>query len=121
MNPAVGKALRSMKDPGNRSVTWSGDDQAADMSGYVEGGDVHTNSGIPNHAFYLAATQLGGSSWEKAAPIWYRALPLLRPSASFAIAARATIAATALLGWDPPTRDAARNAVESAWRKVGVL
>ena len=121
MNPAVGKALRSMKDPGNRSVTWSGDDQPADMSGYVEGGDVHTNSGIPNHAFYLAATQLGGSSWEKAAPIWYRALPLLRPSASFAIAARATIAATALLGWDPPTRDAARNAVESAWRKVGVL
>jgi len=116
MNPAVGHALRSLEDPGNRRVTWSQDDQPADMSGYVEGGDVHTNSGIPNHAFYLAAIELGGCAWEKAAPIWYRALPLLRPSSTFADAARATIHATALLGWD-----AARGAVESAWRKVGVL
>ena len=121
MNPAVGKALRSLRDPGNRRVTWSQDDQPADMSGYVEGGDVHTNSGIPNHAFYLVATQLGGSSWEKAAPIWYRALPLLRPDATFADAARATLHATGLCGWDTATCGAARAAVESAWRKVGVL
>lgn len=37
-------------------------------------GGVHTNSGIPNHAFYLAATALGGYSWEKAGPVWYAAL-----------------------------------------------
>ena len=25
---------------------------------------MHINSGIPNHAFYLAATALGGNAWE---------------------------------------------------------
>jgi Zn-dependent metalloprotease len=39
------------------------DPQPATM-GYVktssDNGGVHTNSGIPNHAFYLAATALGG-------------------------------------------------------------
>jgi hypothetical protein len=29
-----------------------------------DNGGVHVNSGIPNHAFYLAATALGGSAWE---------------------------------------------------------
>lgn len=39
------------------------DPQPADMSGYVntrdDNGGVHINSGIPNRAFYLAATALG--------------------------------------------------------------
>ena len=35
---------------------------------------MHTNSGIPNHAFYLVATELGGFSWERAGRIWYEAL-----------------------------------------------
>ena len=37
-------------------------------------GGVHINSGIPNKAFYLAATRLGDRSWQKAGPIWYDAL-----------------------------------------------
>jgi Zn-dependent metalloprotease len=117
MAPAAGKALRSMKDPGNTSVTWSGDDQPKDMSGYVPGGDVHTNSGIPNHAFYLAATQLGGNSWDKAGPIWYRALSLLTSNATFAEMAQATIHATTLLGLGTTEKDA----VTSAWQRVKVL
>ena len=117
MAPGVGKALRSMKEPGNTSMTWRGDDQPKDMSGYVDGGDVHTNSGIPNHAFYLAATALGGNSWTKAAPIWYRALPLLGSNATFAEAAQATIHAVGLLGLGGTERDA----VESAWRTVRVI
>ena len=40
------------------------DPQPAHMDDYVEttedNGGVHINSGIPNHAFYLAATALGG-------------------------------------------------------------
>lgn len=116
MAPAFGKALRSMAEPGNQALTWSGDDQPATMKGYVAGGDVHTNSGIPNHAFQLAAMNLGGNSWEKAGPIWYRALPQLTSSCTFLDAAKATIdAALALFG---PTEQAA---VQKAWKDVGVI
>ena len=51
------------------------------MNGYVElpddndpsndNGGVHINSGIPNHAFYLAATAVGGYAWEKVGRVWY--------------------------------------------------
>jgi Zn-dependent metalloprotease len=40
-------------------------------TGAEDDGDVHINSGIPNHAFYLAAMALGGFAWEKAGRIWY--------------------------------------------------
>ncbi|MFA9219260.1 MAG: M4 family metallopeptidase [Sphingomonadaceae bacterium] len=114
----VGKALRSMADPGNQTLTWSGDDQPKNMAGYVEGGDVHTNSGIPNHAFYLAAITLKGNSWDKAGPIWYRAMPLLTSNASFADMANATLQAAAMLyGASAPEQ----QAVRIAWKEVGVL
>ena len=105
-----------MKSPGDQSQTWEGDDQPSTMTGYVEGGDVHTNSGIPNHAFYLAAIALGGNAWDKAAKIWYAALPLLRSDATFADAAKATSSAAAeLFGAQE------KSAVEGAWKKVKVL
>jgi len=117
MAPGVGKALRSMADPGNQELTWSGDDQPKTMAGYVEGGDVHTNSGIPNHAFYAAAIALKGNSWDKAGPIWYKALSLLTPGATFADMAKATSqAATLLYGADTPEQ----HAVLAAWKVVGV-
>jgi Zn-dependent metalloprotease len=34
-------------------------------------GGVHINSGIPNFAFYVAAFNMGGYSWDKAGRIWY--------------------------------------------------
>lgn len=37
-------------------------------------GGVHINSGIPNHAFYLAAKAPGGYSWEKAGKVWYKTM-----------------------------------------------
>jgi Zn-dependent metalloprotease len=117
MTPAVGKALRSMKEPGNTALTWSGDDQPGTMAGYVPGGDVHTNSGIPNHAFYLAAIKLNAHSWEKAAPIWYKAMSLLHPEATFAEAATATVQAAELLFG---AGSAEAKAVQAAWREVGV-
>lgn len=117
MAAGVGKALRSMADPGNQELTWSGDDQPKTMAGYVEGGDVHTNSGIPNHAFYAAAIALKGNSWDKAGPIWYKALSLLTPRATFADMAKATTqAATLLYGAD----SAEQHAVQAAWKVVGV-
>ena len=43
------------------------DPQVAHMDDYLEtaddNGGVHTNSGIPNKAFHLAATGIGGTGW----------------------------------------------------------
>ncbi|MFN2568928.1 MAG: M4 family metallopeptidase [Candidatus Dormibacteria bacterium] len=82
VGPELKPALRSMKEPGTANPH---DTQPADMDHYIPGGDVHENSGIPNRAFYVVATTLGGNSWDAAGPIWYAALsdPGLRPTATF--------------------------------------
>jgi Zn-dependent metalloprotease len=82
VGPLLQPALRSMKEPGTAHPH---DDQPGTMEGYVDGGDVHTNSGIPNRAFYVVASTLGGNSWDAAGPIWYDALcdPRLPSDASF--------------------------------------
>ena len=124
--PGLGAALRSMKAPG---TAWRFDDQPATMDGYRnlpddnvpsnDNGGVHINSGIPNHAFYLAATRLGGNAWEAAGRIWYTTLTeRLDADAQFADAARATVdVARDLFG--AGSDEAA--AVEEAWTTVGVL
>ncbi|CAM5676724.1 hypothetical protein SFUMM280S_07534 [Streptomyces fumanus] len=74
----TGVALRSLKAPGTAydDDVLGKDPQPATMDDYVrtgrDNGGVHINSGIPNHAFYLAATALGGNAWERAGQIWYR-------------------------------------------------
>jgi Zn-dependent metalloprotease len=90
VGPALQPALRSMKAPGTANPH---DTQPADMDHYVEGGDVHTNSGIPNRAFYVAATALGGNSWDAAGPIWYATLcdGALHATATFREFARLTL------------------------------
>ncbi|MDQ6947352.1 MAG: M4 family metallopeptidase [Actinomycetota bacterium] len=123
---APGKALRSMKDPG---TAFKFDNQPAHMSGYVnlpddnnprnDNGGVHINSGIPNKAFYLVATSIGGNAWEKAGPIWYDTLTKkLSKDSQFKDAANATVAsANELYG----AGSDAEKAVTSAWKSVGVL
>jgi Zn-dependent metalloprotease len=100
------------------------DPQPATMSGFVEtaedNGGVHINSGIPNHAFYLTATALGGHSWEKAGQIWYDTLvdKNLKSNASFATFANLTTQkASARYG----AGSAEQKAVQDSWFKVGVL
>ena len=118
-----GAALRSMKAPGTAYAdpVLGTDPQPDSMSGYVDtdedNGGVHINSGIPNRAFYLVATGLGGSSWEKAGPIWYATISSssLSASASFAEFAAETVASAGSL------YDASVAAVvTSAWQTVGV-
>ncbi len=125
-----GVALRSMKAPGTAydDPQLGKDPQPADMDGYVElphddandNGGVHTNSGIPNRAFYLTAVALGGNAWESAGRIWYDTLVRgqLAKDADFAEFARATVeAATRLYGADDP----AAGHVDDAWRTVKVI
>jgi Zn-dependent metalloprotease len=121
----AGDALRSMKAPGTAydDPLVGKDPQPAHMNDYVEtirdNGGVHINSGIPNHAFYLAATEVGGFAWEVTGRIWYEALrdPALRPDSGFASFARLTVlAAERLEGQGSPTA----VAIKDAWDNVGV-
>lgn len=119
-------ALRSMADPGTAydDPVWGRDPQPKHMNQFVDTGrdygGVHINSGIPNHAFYLIAKQIGGYSLEKAGRIWYRTLinPRLRRNATFLEFALATIS-TARRLYGPGSDEV--SAVTGAWRGVGVL
>jgi Zn-dependent metalloprotease len=122
VGPQLAPALRSMKAPGTANQY---DRQPADMSGFVttnrDNGGVHTNSGIPNKAFYLAATAIGGFAWETAGRIWYAAMndARLRPNSRFAAFAQATIRAATAIGGGADSE--ATKAVTEAWRTVKVL
>jgi Zn-dependent metalloprotease len=120
-----GQALRSLKAPG---TAFQFDNQPADMDHYVEladdgdprhdHGGVHINSGIPNHAFYLAAVALGGNAWEKAGSIWYRTLATrLNENSDFQAAADATVAVSAEM-FTPGGPE--QQAVRRAWEQVGI-
>ncbi|MFI2708258.1 M4 family metallopeptidase, partial [Nocardioides sp. CER28] len=95
------RALRDMAHPGTAydDPQLGKDPQVATMDDYVDTGDdnggVHTNSGIPNRAFQLAATAIGGTSWDGAGRIWYAALTggQVGPDTDFAGFAAATVAA----------------------------
>ena len=112
-------ALRSMKNPGSANPR---DRQPGHMHDYVQtiedNGGVHTNSGIPNKAFYLVATEIGGYAGEKAGRIWYAALrdSRLKPNARFVDFAQLTFVSA----WNlfPAGREA--EIVRDAWAQVGV-
>ncbi|MDX3077378.1 M4 family metallopeptidase [Streptomyces sp. MI02-7b] len=120
----TGAALRSMKAPGTAydDDVLGKDPQPGHMDGYVrtsrDNGGVHINSGIPNRAFYLAATALGGHAWDRAGRIWYDALTGggLSPRADFAEFARATVAAAAARYGEAEEH----AAVADAWSQVGI-
>ena len=120
-----GDALRSMKAPGTAydDPKLGKDPQPAHFKDYVntldDNGGVHINSGIPNHAFYLLATNLGGRSWQAPGRIWYDALrsPLLMPTSSFIAFARITHrAARQRFG----TGSTEAKATHEAWAEVGI-
>lgn len=113
------RGLRDMAAPGTAydDPVLGRDPQAADMSGYVvttdDNGGVHLNSGIPNRAFQLAATGIGGHTWDGAGKIWYAALVGGQVGArtDFAGFAAATVAAAGEHA----------DVVRRAWEQVGVV
>lgn len=121
-----GVALRSMRDPGTAydDPVLGKDPQPANMKGFVytmaDHGGVHINSGIPNHAFCLAALDIGGYAWEKAGRIWYETLsdPHIKATTDFRSFSMLTVSnASRLYG----ATSAESKAVEKAWHEVGVL
>jgi Zn-dependent metalloprotease len=130
-------ALRSMKAPGTgyQNDPDLGDDPQPShyrdrYRGSADNGGVHINSGIANHAFYLAieggtnrtsglgVQGVGGASREQIERVFYRAFTQLMPAnATFATARAATIQASVdLFGGN----SAANRAVTQAWTAVGV-
>lgn len=122
-----GAALRSMKAPGTAydDDVLGKDPQPDSMESYVhtsaDNGGVHINSGIPNRAFCLVATALGGNAWDAPARIWYETLTggTLAPNATFGSFAKATAAsAKELFGAGSPEHDAVRTAWETVKVKL---
>lgn len=119
-----GVGLRSMKAPGTAydDPRLGKDPQPAHMRDFVvtddDNGGVHINSGIPNRAFHLVATALGGNAWEVAGAIWYAAVTGdIKADCDFATFADLTVAAAVTVHGEDSVQ---AEAVRSAWREVGV-
>ncbi len=118
-----GVALRSMKAPGTAydDPLLGKDPQPDHFSRYdtrtSDNGGVHINSGIPNKAFYLLASALGGQAWDVAGNIWYRTLLDSR------LTTGALFRDFAVLTADTANRlygGGVQDAVVKAWHDVGV-
>jgi Zn-dependent metalloprotease len=113
------RALRSMKNPG---TAYDGDNQPDHMDNYdtttADYGGVHINSGIPNKAFYLTATEIGGNAWTKAGLIWYVVLrDRLQRFSKFQEAADSTYEVAGRLFGD---NSKVQKAVRKGWKDVGI-
>ena len=119
-----GVGIRSMKAPGTayNDPVLGKDPQPANMKDYNntpdDNGGVHINSGIPNHAFYVTAVEIGGFAWEKAGKIWYVTLrDKLHSSSNFQEAANQTFATAGdLFG----ANSLEQQAVRKGWMEVGI-
>jgi thermolysin len=119
--------IRSLENPGAYGHP---DHYSRRFIGSADNGGVHTNSGISNHAFYLAieggtnrtsglsVQGVGASNREQIEKVFYRAFTQLLPAnATFSTARAATIqAARDLYG----SGSAVERAVTEAWTAVGV-
>lgn len=116
--------LRSMLQPGTAydDPVLGKDPQPAIMKDYVlttsDNAGVHINSGIPNRAFSITATEIGGYSWEKAGWIWYKALTgSLSETSNFQDAADNTFSVAGdIFG----VNSLEQIAVKKGWNKVGI-
>ncbi len=119
-----GVGIRSMKEPGTayNDPVLGKDPQPGHMKDYVntlsDNGGVHINSGIPNHAFYFVAMELGGYAWEKAGQIWYVTLrDKLSANSQFQDCANLTYqVAEDLFG----VGSLEQQAVKKGWAQVGI-
>lgn len=118
-----GEALRSMKAPGTAydNEIMGTDPQPAHMDDYFTGEQdnqgVHINSGIPNRAFYLVATDIGT---DRAGKIWYRAFQTLGSRADFEDAAAALAVTAGAMTRDHEAPRGATQSIRAAFRDVGI-
>ena len=122
----TGKSLRTFKaEKAYENDPFLGDDpQPKHMKDFEDlpidddNGGVHINSGIPNHAFYVVALEIGGNAWEKAGRIWYETLLNLNESSEFQEAAKMTYL---VAGSDYGSGSLEQKAVKKGWDTVGMV
>ncbi|MGE0811828.1 MAG: M4 family metallopeptidase [Vicinamibacterales bacterium] len=127
LRPGSRSGLRSMQSP-----TQFGDPDHYSLryAGPLDNGGVHVNSGIPNHAFYLAieggahrvsglsVTGVGAANREQIERVFFRAFTQMLPvRATFSQARAATIQSARDLY---PSTASVERAVTDAWTAVGV-
>jgi hypothetical protein len=89
-------ALRSLQDPHNGAQTgnfnggWQPKKYGERFTGSEDNGGVHINSGIPNHAFYLFASDAAVGK-NRAENVYYRALDMYMTKSSKFIDARLAV------------------------------
>jgi Zn-dependent metalloprotease len=118
-----GRGIRDMLHPGtaydDRRLGGK-DPQPDNMKDYKQiksdNAGVHTNSGIPNRAFALFATAVGGHAWEDPGHIWFEARKHSGNSPSFAQFAYQTIEAAKKIAHQSDEVEK----LEQAWEEVGV-
>jgi Zn-dependent metalloprotease len=118
------RGIRSLAAPGTAydDPVLGKDPQPAHMRDYVvtqdDNGGVHINSGIPNHAFYILATTLGGYTWQVAGRIWFLTVrDHLKSDANFNDFARATVE---VAGEQYGDGGQVQQTVAQAWALVGI-
>lgn len=125
--PGATNGIRSLADP---NAYGHPDHYSRRVLGSSDNGGVHTNSGISNHAFYLAieggtnrvsrltVQGVGAGNREQIERVFYRAFTqLMTANSTFAVARMATIQAARDLygaGSNP------ERAITEAWTAVGV-
>jgi len=118
------RALRDMKNPGTAfDIPGLGKDtQPGHMKDFVvtedDNGGVHTNSGIPNHAFCIAALLCDGYTWETVFPIWHftnTGKLKVSSNANFQDFADRTVQVASEIGLSKYTDN-----VRKAWSQVGI-
>jgi Zn-dependent metalloprotease len=110
------KSLRNLAQPGSKQCL---SPQPSHYRDYIPGGDPHDNSGIPNHAFYLAASNIGGRSWEQAGKVWYAALTSPKADRNMTITQFATLTRAAAKSLFICDTNVYRG-VDDAWTRVGI-
>lgn len=118
--PANDLGWRCIRDLSNPADAQSMTKQPMRYSDYIKGGEPHDNSGIPNYAFFRAATGVGGYSWESVGLVWYKALTSKDVSSNigFSDFALLTVRAAKILF---PNTDLVRDKIEEAWKIVEVI
>jgi Zn-dependent metalloprotease len=115
-----GKAIRSMKAPGDTAMVLSAqpDHMSKLYKGTGDNGGVHVNSGIPNYAFYLVSMEI---TTQAAAKLWFAALQLLKPTSKFTDLYKALTRATKKMVAENKLPTTTQSSIDKAFKKVGII
>ncbi len=115
--PAQAKGFTCLRDMRDPAAAHCLSPQPANYGDIDPTADVHVNSGVPNKAFAMFATAVGGQASAKAIHVWYDTCTnrQLRSDATFSEFAALTIASATKLGGA-----ALAAQCKAAWQGVGV-